>query len=196
MKILVLADQECPALWDYFRPERLDGIDLILSCGDLKADYLTFLATMARVPLFYVRGNHDDRYETRPPEGCECIENQLITCKGVRILGMGGSPLYSGGNNQYTERQMAWRMHRAGWQIRKAGGVDILVAHAAPRGYGDAEDYAHRGFEVFLPFLDRYRPRYLVHGHIHMNYGVDIPRTLIYGNTTIVNAWERYVLDF
>ena len=46
MRILVVADEESKYYWDYYRPGRLDGIDLILSCGDLKADYLTFLATM------------------------------------------------------------------------------------------------------------------------------------------------------
>ena len=39
MKILVLADVESKYLWDYFEKEKLEGIDLILSCGDLKADY-------------------------------------------------------------------------------------------------------------------------------------------------------------
>lgn len=45
MKILVISDIEAPALWDYFHPSRLDGIDLILSCGDLDPRYLSFLAT-------------------------------------------------------------------------------------------------------------------------------------------------------
>lgn len=46
MKILVLADVESKYLWDYFEKEKLDGIDLILSCGDLRAEYLSFLASV------------------------------------------------------------------------------------------------------------------------------------------------------
>ena len=38
MKILLLADEESKYLWDFFEKEKLDGIDLIISCGDLKAD--------------------------------------------------------------------------------------------------------------------------------------------------------------
>ena len=38
MKILLLADVESKYLWDYFEKEKLDGIDLIISCGDLAAD--------------------------------------------------------------------------------------------------------------------------------------------------------------
>ena len=40
MNILVIADEETPSLWDYFRPEKLKDVDLILSCGDLNPKYL------------------------------------------------------------------------------------------------------------------------------------------------------------
>ena len=68
MKILIVSDEECPALWDYYVPGRLSEYDLIISCGDLKAEYLMFLVTMARCPVFYVRGNHDSHYDRTPPE--------------------------------------------------------------------------------------------------------------------------------
>ena len=42
MRILVLADKESPYLWDYFEKSKFEGIDLIISCGDLAADYLSF----------------------------------------------------------------------------------------------------------------------------------------------------------
>lgn len=195
MKLLLLSDRESPYLWDYYQPGRLSAYDLMLSCGDLSAKYLSFLVTMGRARLLYVHGNHDTGYANNPPEGCECIEDRLVTVNGLRILGLGGSAMYSGGRNQYTERQMRWRLLKAELAVRMAGGVDILLTHAPPRGFGDAEDYAHRGFEAFFPFLDRYKPKYLVHGHVHMNYGYDIPRSVQRGETTIINAWERYVLE-
>lgn len=195
MKILCLADEECKALWDYYTPGKLNEYDLMLSCGDLKAKYLDFLVTMGRCPLMYVPGNHDTEYEKQPPEGCDCIDGKLVTYKGLRILGMGGSRMYSKGANQYTERQMKWKLRKAELKIEKAGGVDIIVTHAAPRGCGDAEDYCHLGFEAFLPFLDKWQPKYLIHGHVHMSYGHNIPRQVQYGNTKIINACERYVLE-
>ena len=51
MKILAISDEECPALWDYYIPGRLDEYDLIISCGDLKASYLSFLVTMGKAPV-------------------------------------------------------------------------------------------------------------------------------------------------
>ena len=50
MKLLLLGDKESSYLWDYYRPGMLSDYDLILSAGDLKADYLSFIVTMARAP--------------------------------------------------------------------------------------------------------------------------------------------------
>ena len=195
MKLLCLSDQESPYLWDYYAPGRLEPYDLLLSCGDLSASYLTFLATMSGKPLLYVHGNHDGGYAQQPPEGCVCIEDRLVTIKGLRILGLGGSILYSGGPHQYTERQMAWRIRRLWLALRRSGGADIVITHAPIQGYGDQADWAHRGFACFLPLLDRCRPQYWIHGHVHLNYSFGLPRVLRRGETAIVNAYERCVLD-
>ena len=73
MKLLLLSDKESPYLWDYYQPGRLDGIDLILSCGDLKSNYLSFLVTMGRAPLLYVHGNHDTLYSKYPLRGATAL---------------------------------------------------------------------------------------------------------------------------
>ena len=196
MKILLVSDEEDRFLWDYYTPGRLKGIDLILSAGDLKAEYLSFLVTMANRPLLYVHGNHDGGYAQRPPEGCQCIDGKLVTVGGLRILGLGGSALYNGGPHQYTEKQMRRRIHRLRLKLALAGGVDIVLTHAPVRGFGDEDNVTHRGFEAFLPLLDQYQPRYLVHGHIHQRYGANRPRCHQYGKTTIINATGRYILEF
>ena len=188
MKILLVADEESPRFWDYYQPGMLKDIDLMLSCGDLKSDYLTFLVTMGRAPLLYVHGNHDGRYKSRPPEGCDCIDGRLVTVKGIRILGLGGSRRYNNGEHQYTERQMLARVVRLQPQLLLHGGPDIILTHAPAAGLGDGEDLPHQGFEVFLRLLDRYRPRYLIHGHNHLRYGRNIPRLMKYGDTTVSNA--------
>ena len=196
MKILLVSDEEDKYLWDFYRPGRLKGIDLILSAGDLKAEYLSFLVTMANRPLLYVHGNHDGGYAQRPPEGCQCIDGKLVTVGGLRILGLGGSALYNGGPHQYTERQMRRRIHRLRLKLALTSGVDIVLTHAPVRGFGDEDNMTHRGFEAFLPLLDQYQPRYLVHGHIHQRYGANRPRCYQYNETTIVNATGRYILEF
>jgi Icc-related predicted phosphoesterase len=193
VKLLLISDLEDPALWDFYMPGRLDGYDLILSAGDLKAEYLSFLVTMTNIPVLYVHGNHNESYDRFPPEGCECVDDRLIRYNGLRILGLGGCGVYSGGKYQYTEREMRRRIARLNRCVKRAGGVDVVLTHCPPRGLGDEEDPAHRGFEAFLPMLDRWKPKVLVHGHVHLYGGTQRERT--YNGTRIVNAWIRYPLE-
>ena len=195
MKILTISDEECPALWDYYQSGRLDGYDLILSCGDLKARYLSFLVTMAKCPVLYVPGNHDTSYDQYPPEGCDCIDGQIVTFNGVRILGLGGCRKYHPGPHQYTDREMRLRIAKLRLKLWRMGGVDIVVTHAAPEGLGDAEDPAHWGFPALRDLIDKYKPKYLVHGHVHMSYNHQIPRVIEYNGTQVINAYERYTIE-
>ena len=195
MKILTISDEECAALWDYYVPGRLDGYDLIISCGDLSSRYLSFLVTMAKCPVLYVHGNHDGGYASRPPEGCDCIDDHIVTYNGVRILGLGGCRKYHPGPHQYTERQMRHRIRKLWYPLWRHKGVDIVVTHSAPADLGDDEDMAHWGFEALRKLLDKHHPRFLVHGHVHMTYGQSAVRELEYNGTTVVNAYERYIIE-
>ena len=195
MKILALSDEECPALYDYYVPGRLKDYDLIISCGDLNAKYLSFIVTMARVPVLYVHGNHDTGYERNPPEGCDCIEDQIIVYNGLRILGLGGCYRYHPGPHQYSEREMRRRIRKLRFQLWRHKGVDLVVTHAPPFGVGDDNDPAHRGFEAFLELIDKYHPKYLIHGHTHLRYGTDQTREREYNGTKVINVCERYVLE-
>lgn len=195
MKILFISDEESKVYWDYFRKELVKDIELIVSCGDLDAEYLSFLATMTSVPVLYVRGNHDDKYERRPPEGCICIEDDIYEYQGVRLLGLGGSYRYKNGNNQYTDRQMAKRVRRLAFKLFFKRGFDILVTHAPAYGIHDTKENSHRGFKIFHHLIKKYEPRYFVHGHVHMNYGRNYPREDQLGNTKIINAYEYYIVE-
>ena len=195
MKLLLISDEEDRYLWDWYRPGNLDGVDMILSAGDLKANYLSFLVTLSNRPLLYVHGNHDATYDRQPPEGCDCVDDRLVTVNGLRILGLGGSRCYNNGPYQYTERQMLRRIRRLHFRLWRAGGVDIVLTHAPVAGYGDEEDLAHRGFEAFLPLLDRWQPSYLIHGHIHQRYGPMRERLQKYRETTIINCSGKYYLE-
>ena len=106
MKILVLSDEECKLYWDFFKKEYFEGIDVIVSCGDLNAHYLSFLTTLLSIPVLYVHGNHDVGYlaEDGEPGGCICIEDTIYEYQGVRFLGLGGCNRYKMGPLQYTEK--------------------------------------------------------------------------------------------
>lgn len=147
------------------------------------------------MPVFYVHGNHDESYDDRPPEGAICLDDEVIEYHGLRIAGLGGACRYRTGAWQFTEAEMKKRVNRLRGKIERHRGLDVLVTHAPMHGYGDMNDLAHRGFTVFRDLLDRYHPQLMLHGHVHMSYGANIPREHQYGSTRIVNCFERMYLE-
>ena len=144
-----------------------------------------------------MKGNHDTRYEEYPPEGCICIENDIFVYKGVRILGLGGSMQYiPGAKNQYTEWQMSRRVRRLSFKLWRHKGFDILVTHAPASGFNDLPDLPHQGFTAFRTLLEKYEPKFFFHGHVHANYNRHFKRTDTYGKTTVINAYEFYVVEY
>lgn len=196
MKIFTVADQENKYIWEHFNKDRYKDIDFIISCGDLKKTYLSFLVTMVNKPLFYVPGNHDIQFLQDPPLGCDSIDGELVCYKGLRIGGLGGSHFYNSKYFQYTVDQMKTRTRKFERKIKKAGGIDILVSHAPACGIGDGKDPCHRGFPSFNYILDQYSPKYFIHGHQHLNYNSNAKRITRYMDTTIINSYDYYIFEY
>ena len=195
MKILSISDMVVPELSEQFDSRQFDGVELVLSCGDLPPEYLASIREHLDVPLYYVRGNHDIRYQNSPPVGCLDIHQRWITFKGLRIMGLEGSRWYNGGPIQYRDyqmRQMIWRMTPGLWF---KGGVDMVITHAPPRHIHDAEDRCHRGFDSFLKLINRFKPRYFIHGHIHAYITDPSQRVTLVGNTHVINTFAYHLLE-
>ena len=190
MKILALSDEKVKYFYDFYQPGRLKKYDLILSCGDLPKKYLEFIVTMARCPVLYVHGNHDDRLIVDPPEGCDCIVGKLYVYQGLRILGLGGSYRYRDGMNMYTERERERRVWKLGPKLWWNKGVDIILTHAPVKDVSDLDSISHQGFECFKGLMEKYEPKCLVHWHVHRNYGAHIPQVRYFGETKVINAYE------
>ena len=184
MKILAVSDEESPSLWSERVRDIAGNVDLIISCGDLRNDYLDFLLTMINAPLLYVFGNHDEH----AIEGGICIDGKICEVEGVTVAGLGGSVRYRQGVNMYSESEMRRRYWRLWPGLWVSGGVDVLVTHSPARGWGDLDDRAHAGFEVFNVILNRYRPKYMLHGHVHPSYGRVKREHVHTSGTRIVNV--------
>lgn len=196
MKVLLISDVESPYIWDHFDPEKFKDVELVISCGDLKAEYLSFIVSMVKAPLFYVPGNHNTSYENTPPEGCDSIDGKIVKYKGIRILGLGGSMKYNGcPPYQFSEIEMEKKIRRLKPALFKNRGFDILVTHAPAFELGDGQDLCHRGFQCYKTLIERYSPKYFIHGHMHLNYGMQ-KKELFHGNTKIINACGYYFLDY
>lgn len=195
MKVLCISDTVVPELNDQFRPDNTGPVDLVISCGDLPPEYLGFVRHTFHAPVFYVRGNHDIRYDGKPPEGCLNIHGRILRHGRLNILGLEGSRWYNDGPVQYTEEQMrsmVWRLRPHIWW---KGGVNIIVTHAPPRYIHDAEDRCHRGFKIFRRLIDWYAPQYFLHGHIHALFTDDSQRITQVGNTQVINCYGCYRLE-
>lgn len=196
MRILAVSDERARRYFDYYRPDCLKEFDLIVACGDLSREYLEFLVTMARCPLFYVKGNHDEALLEHPPEGCVCLDDRICEYRGVRFLGLGGSHRYRESPLMFTEQQMRGRIFRLLPQLVRHRGFDVLVTHAPARHLNDMDTPAHRGFSCFCWLIDQFQPKYFLHGHIHLCYNFNIPRCAMRGKTTVINAYEYYSFDY
>lgn len=191
--ILLLSDEEVPACAGGWTPKAFENIDLIISCGDLPARYLEFIADRFSGYVLYVPGNHDRAYLSHPPLGCVNIDDRIFTWRGLRILGLGGSHWYNDGPWQYTQKDMMNRVKKLWYRLWKSRGIDILVAHSPAKDHYDGKDPCHRGFEAFNQLIEKYHPEFFFHGHVHLNYG-DYPRRYTIGDTTVINGYGSYVV--
>ena len=198
MRILVLADDPVDRLWNEHGLDTLRSVDLVLSCGDLPANYLSYMTCFCRGPVVYVHGNHDERYAQNPPEGCINAEGHVVMVQGIRILGLGGSMRYRPDNPcMFSEEEMARRILQLRRELKGTGGFDILLAHAPVAGVGDQEDLPHRGFVCFGPLLSQYRPRVMFHGHVHQSYvGLGFRREREWDGIPVINACGSYFYDW
>jgi len=146
-------------------------VELIISCGDMPSVYLEFITSVLNAPLFYVRGNHDDHYTERPPGG-ENLHQRLVKHGGLSFYGLEGSMRYNDAPIQFTDAEMMGMVVGAGVRLgyrrwRHGHGIDVLVTHSPARGIHDMEDLPHTGFQSLVKFMEWYRPRYMLHGHVH-----------------------------
>jgi Icc-related predicted phosphoesterase len=189
-----------------------------LCAGDLPQDYLEFVVTSLNKPLLSVYGNHDlegfqffKRGGQQPPplwmtdykdifrSGAIHIGSKVIMEKGLIFMGLGGSMHYNRGENQYTDFQMKMEIFRLiprliFNRIFYGRFLDILLTHAPPLGIHDKNDLCHKGFKPFLWFMSTFKPKYLIHGHIHLYDLADV-RLTRYGDTLVINAYSHYIID-
>lgn len=214
VRVLAVSDEVDESLSVDTRPAR--GAQLILACGDLPFDYLRYLMDALELPLVFVPGNHDPEVSgyriSRAglvlraglpanvpwPPGAVNADGRVVDVAGLRIAGLGGSPRYREGPNQYSQRQQARRAaalaRRATWRrLRDGRRVDVLLTHAPPRGVGDGDDLPHQGFDCLHRLVARLQVPLLLHGHVHP-YGSETPDRSL-GKTLVRNVVGRHVFD-
>lgn len=216
MKLLCVSDQVDPLVYSTSMKDRFKDVDIVFSAGDLPFEYLDFIVSVLNLPLYFVMGNHDKppvaperavdpsgvvpRWDRNiPTHGAIDLGFKAKREQGLLIAGLAGCMLYNGGAHQYSDFQM-WLAALALVpkllfnKLLHGRFLDILLTHAPPLGIHDRKDTCHRGFSAFLWLMRAFKPRYLIHGHIHL-YDMNDVRLTRYSDTTVINAFGHCVVD-
>jgi Icc-related predicted phosphoesterase len=211
MRALVICDKVEPILYSAGIKRHVGEIDLIISCGDLPHYYLDFITSMLGRPTYYVFGNHgreveyqagkgDDWRAVSEPSGADNLHIRTVRAGDLLLAGLEGSIRYnSAPYSQYTQEEMWLNVCRLAPallinRLRYGRYLDVLVAHSPPWGIHDQPDRPHQGFRSFLAFMRWFKPRYLLHGHIHV-YRRDVVTQTRYAATEVVNVYPYKIMD-
>jgi uncharacterized protein len=205
LKVLAVSDVVVDRLYSSQIAEHFRDIKMILACGDLPYEYLEFLVSVLNVPLLYVPGNHDPKFDPQNPssraDGCDFLDHRVARVKGLNLAGLGGSVRYRPSPpNQYTQTQMYLRLlsflpKLLGQRIHTHCVLDIMIAHSPPRGIHDDSDRAHVGFLAFRDFIRVFKPHYFLHGHTLVYKNNLLPTETRMGTTTVINVYPYKLLE-
>ena len=204
MKILVVSDKVVD--WIYSPGLRLaiPDVELAISCGDLPAEYLDFIASTFNTPMFHVHGNHSisaakPGHDQTDPGGLINLHGKVLRYKGFSFAGMEGSVRYNNGLYQYSQSEM-WlyviflvpALVRNYYKYKKY--LNVFVTHAPAWGVHDQTDLPHQGIKVFRWLVYRFQPDYHLHGHIHV-YRPDTLTESVIGKTRVINTYGSKLID-
>ena len=205
MKVLVLSDKTVDFIYSPSVVQRFADVQWVISCGDLPYYYVEYVLDALNVPTFYVRGNHASPVEygnlvnRTAPMGAIDLHTQVTAFKGVLTAGIEGSLRYKEGPFMYSQNDMWWTvisMIPAMLLNRLVYGryLDLLVTHAPPWGIHDKKDIAHQGFKAVRWMLEVFKPKYHLHGHIHL-YNNDPIQTTRFVETEVINVYGYRELE-
>ena len=163
MRVLALADKR--PLIDPATMARQKHVDAVFCLGDLDRAWIESLMLLG-VPRYGVHGNHDPEDVLRELEIEDMHLRRTHVPGGLTIAGFEGCVRYRRhAPYQYTQRE-------ANKLAKRLPGADVLLCHCPPLGINDdPDDPAHIGFEGLRDWVERHRPKHVLHGHVHPTPG-------------------------
>lgn len=159
--------------------------------GDLEelAQVAAWIASLPHRHKIIVAGNHDCAFEDDPTAAralfsqFHYLEDSELTLDGVRFYGSPWQPAFN---------DWAFNLPRGAaladkWRLIPRG-VDVLITHGPPEGFGDRSGMEERaGCADLLARVREVTPRLHLFGHIHQDGGVWTDGATTFANVT---TWE------
>ena len=192
MRIVAVADTHL-----FHRALAVPDGDMFVHAGDMcrggdlvelraAADWINSLPHRHKV---IVAGNHDWAFAREPGaaramfRGAHYLQDAEVTLDGVRFYGSPWQPEFCG---------WAFNLHRgpelAAIWAKIPRGIDVLVTHGPPHGYGDrTTETARAGCADLRLRVAEIQPRLHLFGHIHQDGGMWRDGATTFANVT---TWE------
>lgn len=148
--------------------------DIVFILGDISWSEVRNIDEMYKCPKFGVLGNHD-----RPDlfEGTSIVNlhGKMINYNGIVIAGFGGCPVYNSRNyGQYRE------VDASRFVDSLSSKVNLFISHSNAQFSANLNfKDSHRGFSSFAKLIEKHKPAYFLHGHLHENTTQMIEKTSI-----------------
>jgi Icc-related predicted phosphoesterase len=150
MRVLALAD-EPPAVVP-------TDVDAVLWLGDLEPAWVEPIRALD-VPKLGVHGNHDAPGLLAEFDVLD-VHLRVARLGELTVVGLEGSPRYRPDGCYQLTQEEAERV------VAELPAADVLLTHTPPLGVNDEpDDPAHVGFAALVDWVERVRPRWLLHGH-------------------------------
>jgi Icc-related predicted phosphoesterase len=164
MKLLLIADID-----DLHWKHGAGDADLILSLGD-NADQLILEAAKAyHCPhVFAVRGNHDHNADAPFPAPISDLHMTVQKFNGMTFGGLNGA-LKPYGHYRQAKHPFLHEQSEVCRYMSAFPAADVFISHNSPRGVHERNEDAYAGFDGLINYIFEHKPKYLFHGHQHIN---------------------------
>ncbi len=180
IQVLAISDRVTGFLKTEAAKEKFQNIDLLLACGDIPYYYIESVMKTFGTPTFFVRGNHDNLEEfgakgvRRKPLGAINLDAKVVNHNNILIAGFEGSVRYKLGPFMYSQSDMWSKVFsiipKLLWnKVIYGRYIDVLISHAPPWDIYPKTDHVHQGFKAFNWLINKFKPSYHFHGHIHID---------------------------
>ena len=196
IRLLAISDAFEQTLADARNRSVLGSIDLIVGCGDLDCDDLSFIVDGFDSPIVYVQGNHDtdERWRQCRDTCPEAIHStSVFERSGISMAGLTWPGQRGKRGNRSARTAWSQALRLATRRLGRTGPL-IVLSHVPPLGVGDVStDPYHRGFRSYRWLLDRVEPVLWLHGHTPLAATREWKTQV--GSTTIVNVTGAVIID-